>query len=108
MRGDWKIIEAAIEEGLADDGYSVQSVDKLGGIAYWISAAGEEPGLSEWIARASDDDVDIQVQVSNFDLLVSPVDMPGIGPVLALPDVAGWKAEAFGPLTELTVHGTRP
>jgi Nucleotidyl transferase AbiEii toxin, Type IV TA system len=96
MRGDWKNIEAAIEEGLADSGYSVEPVDKLGGIADWISAAeDEEPGLSEWIARAPGDDVDVQVQVSNFDLLVTPVDMPGIGPVLALPDVAGWKAVAF-------------
>lgn len=93
MRGDWKDIEAAIEDGLARNGYSVQAVDKLGAIAGWDGVAGdEEIGLSEWIVRAPGDDEDVQVQVSNFDLLAAPVDMPGIGPVLALPDLAGWKA----------------
>jgi hypothetical protein len=95
MLGDWKDIEAAIEDGLADSGYAVQAVDKLGGIAGWDSDGDEEIGLSEWIARAPGDDEDVQVQVSNFQLLADPVDMPGIGPVLALPDAAGWKAVAF-------------
>ena len=98
LLGEWKTIESAIEEGLADNGYSVQPVDKLGRIVDWISAAGEDAGLSEWIARAPGDDVDVQVRVSNFDLLVGPVDMPGIGPVLALPDAAGWKAGSICPV----------
>jgi hypothetical protein len=95
LLGDWKDIEAAIEEGLSGRGYSVQVVDKLGGIVGWGSGGDEEIGLSEWIARPPGDDEDVQVQVSNFQLLVGPVDMPGIGPVLALPDIAGWKAVAF-------------
>jgi hypothetical protein len=96
MRGDWKDIEAAIEGGLADSGYSVQPVDKLGVLAGWDGQAeDEEIGLSEWIVRAPGDNEEVQVQVSNFDLLAAPVDMPGIGPVLALPDLAGWKAVAF-------------
>jgi hypothetical protein len=95
LLGDWKDIEAAIEEGLASNGYGVQAVDKLGGIAGWDSDGDEEIGLSEWIARAPGDDEDVQVQVINFQLLARPVDMPGIGPVLALPDVAGWKVVAF-------------
>jgi hypothetical protein len=96
MRGDWKDIEAAIEDGLAGNGYSVQAVDKLKAIAGWDGQGqDEEIGLSEWIVRAPGDDEDVQVQVSNFDLLAAPVDMPGIGPVLALPDLAGWKTVAF-------------
>jgi hypothetical protein len=40
------------------------------------------------------DEADL-IQLSNFDLKAAPVIMPGIGPVLALDDVAGWKTVAF-------------
>jgi hypothetical protein len=93
MLGDWKRIEAAIEAGLADSGYDVKRVEKTAGLD--LFADGEEIGLSEWEVQApGSDDVD-QVQVSNFELLAAPVIMPGIGPVLALDDVAGWKTVAF-------------
>lgn len=97
MRGDWKDIETAIEEELTGHGYTVQAVDKLGGIAGWgdDEDEDEEIGLSEWIVRAPGDEVDVQVQVSNFELLDEPVDLPGVGPVLGLGDVAGWKTVAF-------------
>jgi hypothetical protein len=74
LRGDWRTIEAAIEDGLADS---------------------EELGLSEWEVQAPGSGEVDQIQVSNFDLKSAPVIMPGIGPVLALDDVAGWKTIAF-------------
>lgn len=95
LRGDWKDINAAIEEGLAGNGYSIEAVDNLGDIADLFADDDDETGMSEWIVRAPGDDEDVQVQVSHFELLEAPVDIPGIGPVLALPDVAGWKTIAF-------------
>ena len=95
MLGDWDDIEAAIEEALADNGYSVQVVDKLAGIAALMADDDEEIGLSEWVVTAPGDDEETQVQVSNFELFGAPVDVPGVGPVVALSDVAGWKTVAF-------------
>jgi hypothetical protein len=94
LLGDWDVIEDAIEDALDGNGYSVQVVDKLGGIAGFVGED-EEIGLSEWVVCAPGDDEDVQVQVSYFDLLGAPVDMPGVGPVVALHDAAGWKAVAF-------------
>jgi hypothetical protein len=94
LRGDWKNIEAAIEAGLADSGYAVERIDKTAGLDVFADDD-EELGLSEWEVQAPGSaDVD-QVQVSNFDLMSAPVIIPGIGPVLALDDVAGWKTIAF-------------
>jgi hypothetical protein len=94
LLGDWKSIEAAIEDGLADSGYTVERTDKTAGIEVFADED-EELGLSEWEVQAPGTDEVDQVQVSNFDLLAAPVIMPGIGPVLALDDVAGWKTVAF-------------
>jgi hypothetical protein len=93
MRGDWKSIEAAIEAGLAGSGYAVERAEKADLDVF--ADYGEEIGLSEWHVRAPGADEADQVQVSNFDLLAAPVMMRGIGPVLALTDVAGWKVVAF-------------
>jgi hypothetical protein len=94
MRGDWKRIEAAVEAGLADNGYAIERVEKTAGLGD-LFAGDEEIGLSEWQVQAPGSDEADQVQVSNFELLAAPVVMPGIGPVLALDDVAGWKTVAF-------------
>lgn len=107
MRGDWKAIEAAIEAALVKNGYTVTPVDKTGGLELFAgidpdTGYPEEIGLSEWLARPPGSEREIQVQVSNFDLKAAPVLMPGIGPVLALVDVAGWKTVAFGGGRQLT------
>jgi len=94
MLGDWKNIESAIEAGLADNGYTVERVEKTADLDVFTDHD-EELGLSEWEVQAPGDDEVDQVQVSNFDLKAAPVIMPGIGPVLALDDVAGWKTVAF-------------
>jgi Nucleotidyl transferase AbiEii toxin, Type IV TA system len=94
LRGDWRTIEAAIEDGLAGSGYAVDRVDKTAGLDVF-AADGEELGLSEWEVQAPGSGEVDQIQVSNFDLMSAPVIMPGIGPVLALDDVAGWKTIAF-------------
>lgn len=94
MLGDWAAIEAAIETGLSGSGYVVERVEKTADLGAFASY-GEELGLSEWEVRAPGaDDVDL-IQLSNFDLKAAPVIMPGIGPVVALDDVAGWKTVAF-------------
>jgi predicted nucleotidyltransferase component of viral defense system len=94
LLGDWKRIEAAIEEGLTENGYVVERVDKTASLDIFVGYD-EELGLSEWEVQAPGSDEVDQVQVSNFDLKAAPVFMPGIGPVLALDDVAGWKTIAF-------------
>jgi hypothetical protein len=94
MTGDWPDIERAIEEEFTGNGYTVRAVDKLAGVVE-LMAGEDEVGLSEWIVSAPGDDEEIQVQVSNFDLFGAPVDIPGVGPVVALGDVAGWKTIAF-------------
>lgn len=94
MLGDWESIEAAIEAGLADNGYDVERVAKTADLDMFTDHD-EELGLSEWEVRAPGADEIDQVQVSNFDLKAAPVIMPEIGPVLALDDVAGWKTVAF-------------
>jgi hypothetical protein len=94
MLGDWKDLEAAIEAGLAASGYVLEPVDKTAGLDAF-AADGEEIGLSEWEVQAPGDGEIDQLQVSHFDLLAAPVIMPGIGPVLALEDLAGWKTVAF-------------
>jgi hypothetical protein len=101
MRGDWKAIEAAIETALAASGYTIERVEKTADLDIFAdldpdTGYPEEIGLSEWVVRAPGSEEDVQVQVSNFDLKAAPVFMPGIGPVLALVDVAGWKTVAFG------------
>jgi predicted nucleotidyltransferase component of viral defense system len=94
MLGDWKSIEAAIETGLSGNGYAVERAEKTAGLDVFADY-GEELGLSKWEVQAPGADEVDQVQVSNFDLKAAPVIMPGIGPVLALDDVAGWKTVAF-------------
>lgn len=101
MRGDWKAIEAAIEAALAANRYAVERADKTAALDIFADVAPvtgypEEIGLSEWVVRPPGSGEEILVQVSNFDLKAAPVPMPGIGPVLALVDVAGWKTVAFG------------
>ena len=101
MRGDWHNIEKTIEAFLAGGGYTVECVNKTAGLEIFTStdpATGypEEIGMSEWLVTPAGSDDPVQVQVSNFDLKAEPVVVPGIGPVLALVDVAGWKTVAFG------------
>ena len=100
MRGDWKIIEDAIEAALTANGYAVTRVEKTADLEIFAgidpdTGYPEEIGLSEWVVRPPGSPEEVKVQVSNFDLLAAPVPMPGIGPVLALVDVAGWKTVAF-------------
>jgi Nucleotidyl transferase AbiEii toxin, Type IV TA system len=95
LRGDWKSIETSIEAGLADNGYTVTRIEKTADLGVFVDLGEDELGLSEWEIQAPGDDEIDQIQVSNFELLSAPVLMPGIGPVLALDDVAGWKTIAF-------------
>jgi hypothetical protein len=94
LLGDWCAIEDAIEEALARNGYSARWADLLnfGADGYGDP---EEAGRSEWAVRAPGDDQDVQVKVSHYGLLGGPATMPGLGPVAALRDIAGWKTVAF-------------
>jgi hypothetical protein len=83
----------AIEAALAAAGYGVESVDKTGGLTEIWEDAGE--GLAEWEVTTPDGEHVVQVQAGHFEVLAKPVKMKGIGPVLALDDIAGHKACAM-------------
>jgi hypothetical protein len=54
---------------------------------------GEE--LAEWEITAPDGEHTVQLQAAYFETLEDPVTVPGLGPVLALDDLAGWKTVAL-------------
>lgn len=83
----------AIEAALAAAGYSVTPVDKTEGLTDIWEEAGE--GLAEWEVTTPDGEHVVQVQAGHFDVLAKPVRVNGIGPVLALDDIAGHKACAM-------------
>jgi hypothetical protein len=83
----------AIEAALAAAGYSVTPIDKTGGLTDIWEDAGE--GLAEWEVATPDGEHVVQVQAGHFDVLAKPVRVKGIGPVLALDDIAGHKACAM-------------
>jgi hypothetical protein len=83
---------AAALDALERHGYQVEELDKSAGLGGWWPEAGE--GLAELEVTAPDSDRTIQVQASHFELRCPPVDMPGIGLVVALDDAAGFKASA--------------
>jgi hypothetical protein len=83
----------AIEAALAAAGYSVTPIDKTGGLTDIWDEVGE--GLAEWEVATPDGEHVVQVQAGHFDVLAKPVRVKGIGPVLALDDIAGHKACAM-------------
>jgi len=83
----------AIEAALAAAGYGVESIDNASGLDEIWEDAGE--GLAEWEVTTPDGEHVVQVQAGHFELLAEPVDVKGIGPVLALDDIAGYKACAM-------------
>jgi hypothetical protein len=83
----------AIEAALTAAGYGVTPIDKAGGLTEIWAEAGE--GLAEWEVTTPDGEHVVQVQAGHFDVLAKPVRVKGIGPVLALDDIAGHKACAM-------------
>jgi len=83
----------AIEAALAAAGYVVTPFDTAGGLTDIWEEAGE--GLAEWEVITPDGEHVVQVQAGHFDVLAKPVRVKGIGPVLALDDIAGHKACAM-------------
>jgi Nucleotidyl transferase AbiEii toxin, Type IV TA system len=83
----------AIEAALAAAGYGVTPIDKAEGLTEIWAEAGE--GLAEWEVTTPDGEHVVQVQAGHFDVLAKPVRVKGIGPVLALDDIAGHKACAM-------------
>jgi hypothetical protein len=82
-----------IEAALAAAGYGVTPIEKAGGLTDIWAEAGE--GLAEWEVTTPDGEHVVQVQAGHFDVLARPVRVKGIGPVLALDDIAGHKACAM-------------
>lgn len=87
----------AIEAALAAAGYGVASLDKAAGLTDIWEDAGE--GLAEWEVTTPDGEHVVQVQAGHFEVLAKPVNVKGIGPVLALDDIAGHKACAMASRT---------
>jgi hypothetical protein len=83
---------AAALDALEQHGYRVEEHGDSDGVGDWWPEAGE--GLAELEVTAPGSDRMVQVQASHFELLCPPVDMPGIGLVVALDDAAGFKAAA--------------
>lgn len=83
----------AIEAALAAAGYGVTPIDKAEGLTEIWEEAGE--GLAEWEVTTPDGEHIVQVQAGHFEVLARPVRVKGIGPVLALDDIAGHKACAM-------------
>lgn len=83
----------AIEAALAAAGYGVTPIDKAEGLTEIWEEAGE--GLAEWEVTTPDGEHVVQVQAGHFEVLARPVRVKGIGPVLALDDIAGHKACAM-------------
>jgi hypothetical protein len=83
----------AIEAALTAAGYGVESIDKTDGLTEIWEDAGE--GLAEWAVTTPDGEHVVQVQAGHFEVLGEPVKVNGIGPVLALDDIAGHKACAM-------------
>ena len=83
---------AAALDALERHGYRVEEHGNSDGLGEWWSEAGEE--LAELEVTAPGSDRMVQVQASYFELRCPPVDLPGIGLVVALDDAAGFKAAA--------------
>jgi hypothetical protein len=83
---------AAALSALERHGYRVEEHESSDGLGDWWPEAGEE--LAELEVTAPGSDRMVQVQASYFELRCPPVDLPGIGLVVALDDAAGFKAAA--------------
>jgi len=84
-----------IEAALQSAGYTTQRIDAAatGELGDFWPDMGEE--LAEWEVTAPDGEHTVQVQAAYFETLEDPVSVPGLGPVLALDDLAGWKTVAL-------------
>lgn len=103
-----------IEAALGAAGYAVAPCPD-GGLAEIWAEAGE--GLAEWEVTTPDGAHVTQVQAAYFELLAEPVTVPGIGPVVAMEDAAGYKTHAlasrmlardFADVAELIAAGFAP
>ncbi|MGD0699115.1 MAG: nucleotidyl transferase AbiEii/AbiGii toxin family protein [Trebonia sp.] len=83
---------AAALDALEQHGYRVEEHAASGGLGDWWPEAWD--GLAELEVSAPGSDRMVQVQASHFELLCPPVEMPGIGLVVAMDDAAGFKAAA--------------
>ncbi|HEX3955070.1 MAG TPA: nucleotidyl transferase AbiEii/AbiGii toxin family protein [Trebonia sp.] len=84
-----------IEAALQSAGYTMQRIDAAAGgeLGDFWPDMGEE--LAEWEVTAPDGEHTVQLQAAYFETLEDPVTVPGLGPVLALDDLAGWKTVAL-------------
>jgi hypothetical protein len=84
-----------IEAALQSAGYTTQRIDAAAGgeLGDFWPDMGEE--LAEWEVTAPDGEHTVQLQAAYFETLEDPVTVPGLGPVLALDDLAGWKTVAL-------------
>ena len=84
-----------IEAALQSAGYTTQRIDAAasGELGDFWPDMGEE--LAEWEVTAPDGEHTVQLQAAYFETLEDPVTVPGLGPVLALDDLAGWKTVAL-------------
>jgi hypothetical protein len=88
-------VTAIIEATLADNGYTVESVDQFGGLTEaWPEMDAEETGLAEWEVTTPDGQATVQLQAGFFDLLGDTVTIDGI-PVVGLDDIGGHKTAAM-------------
>lgn len=83
---------AAALDALEQHGYRVEEHGAASGLGDWWPQAWD--GLAELEVSAPGSDRMVQVQASHFELRCPPVEMPGIGLVVALDDAAGFKAAA--------------
>jgi hypothetical protein len=83
---------AAALDALEQHGYRVEEHGAAGGLGDWWPQAWD--GLAELEVSAPGSDRMVQVQASHFELRCPPLEMPGIGLVVALDDAAGFKAAA--------------
>jgi nucleotidyltransferase AbiEii toxin of type IV toxin-antitoxin system len=104
-----------IEAALGAAGYGVASCPDDGDLAAIWPEAGE--GIAEWEVTTPDGAHVTQVQAAYFELLAEPVTVPGIGPVVAMEDAAGYKTHAlasrmlardFADVAELIAAGYAP
>lgn len=83
---------SAVETALRDAGYRLTPVDRFGHLESIVADIGD--GLAEWDVTTPDGET-TQVQVAFFDRLRDPVEVRGIGPVLAIEDVIANKVAAL-------------
>jgi hypothetical protein len=89
---------SAVEAALRDAGYQLAAVERFGRLESIVADIGD--GLAEWDVTAPNGET-TAVQVAFFDRLRDPVQVRGIGPVLAIDDVIANKVVALVTRSEI-------